>query len=184
MFKEFMISISYNKYNYYTFTNMNKFNTHTIKKSIKPLMMISVITTATNMNASAFNFGLKSEDINDGSISTNSLFSCVGAAINCINTNQDNNNVVANNTAGVDNGNGNGNGILTCEECLSEALTPEQEALLFANLEVTNIAAACIAIVEEDPTILFQILVNIGLTVDEALALIECLGLEAPVIRG
>lgn len=89
---------------------MKKFNTHTVKKSIKPLMMISVVatllmaamgTTNTNMNASAFNFGLKSKDVNTGSIDTNSLFSCTGAAINCINTNQNNNNEIANNTAVV-----------------------------------------------------------------------------------
>jgi hypothetical protein len=170
---------------------MNKFNKHTVKKSIKPLMMISVIatlliaamgTTASNMNASAFNFGLKSNDVNDWSISTNSLFSCVGAAINCVNTNEGNNNVVANNTAVVGNDNGNGNGILTCEECLSEALTAEQEALLFANLEVTNLADACVEIVLEDPTVLFQILVNIGLTPETALELLACLDIDAPVL--
>ena len=43
------------------------------------------------MNANAFNFGLISDDINTGSIDTDSLFSCVGAAITCINSNQDNN---------------------------------------------------------------------------------------------
>ncbi|CAN5621227.1 hypothetical protein BH23THE1_BH23THE1_17590 [soil metagenome] len=156
-------------------------------------MMISVIatlliaamgTTATNMNASAFNFGLKSNDVNDGSISTNSLFSCVGAAINCVNTNEGNNNVVANNTAAVGNGNGNGNGngILTCEECLSDALTADQQVLLFANLEVTNLAQACVAIALEDPTVLFQILVNIGLSVDAALELLACLDIDAPVV--
>ena len=55
--------------------------------------------STTTMNANAFNFGLKSNDVNSGSIDTDSLFSCVGAAIQCINTNQDNNNEVANNTA-------------------------------------------------------------------------------------
>ncbi|CAN5856854.1 hypothetical protein BH23THE1_BH23THE1_31470 [soil metagenome] len=59
---------------------------------IATLLIAAMGTTATNMNASAFNFGLKSKDINDGSISTNSLFSCVGAAINCVNTNEGNNN--------------------------------------------------------------------------------------------
>ena len=86
---------------------MNKFNTHSTKKSLKPLLTISAIATlliaamslTTTTNANAFNFGLKSEDINDGSIDTDSLFSCVGAAINCINTNQNNNNEIANNTA-------------------------------------------------------------------------------------
>jgi hypothetical protein len=168
---------------------MNKFNKHTVKKSIKPLMMFSVIATllmaaisttaTTNMNASAFNFGLKSKDINDGSISTNSLFSCTGAAINCINTNQGNNNEIANNTAVVD----NGNGILTCEECLSEALTLEQQAALLAALDVTNLAAACIAIAELDATDLLTILTgNVGLSLDAALELLACLDIDAPPV--
>ncbi|TVP40003.1 hypothetical protein [Candidatus Nitrosocosmicus arcticus] len=88
---------------------MNKLNTPTIKKSLKPLMAISVIATlliaaigmTTTTNANAFNFGLKSNDVNDGSIDTDSLFSCVGAAIACLNTNQNNNNEIANNTAVV-----------------------------------------------------------------------------------
>lgn len=88
---------------------MNKFNTHSTKKSLKPLLTISAIATlliaamslTSTTNANAFNFGLKSEDINDGSIDTDSLFSCVGAAINCLNTNQNNNNEIANNTAVV-----------------------------------------------------------------------------------
>lgn len=88
---------------------MNKLNTHTIKKSLKPLMAISAIATlliaaigmTTTTNANAFNFGLKSNDVNDGSIDTDSLFSCVGAAIACLNTNQNNNNEIANNTAVV-----------------------------------------------------------------------------------
>jgi hypothetical protein len=170
---------------------MNKFNKHTVKKSIKPLMMISVVatlliaamgTTTTNMNASAFNFGLKSKDTNSGSISTDSLFSCVGAAINCVNTNQDNNNVVANNTASVDNG--NGNGILTCEECLSEALTPGQQAELLVSLGVDNLAEACVSIAQLDATALLDILVGeVGLTLDAALELLACLDIEVPVIR-
>ncbi len=86
---------------------MNKFNTHSTKKSLKPLLTISAIATlliaamslTSTTNANAFNFGLKSKDVNDGSIDTDSLFSCVGAAINCLNTNQNNNNEIANNTA-------------------------------------------------------------------------------------
>jgi hypothetical protein len=85
---------------------MNKFNTHSTKKSLKPLLTISAIATlliaamslTATTNANAFNFGLKSKDVNTGSIDTDSLFSCVGAAINCVNTNQDNNNVVTDNT--------------------------------------------------------------------------------------
>ena len=99
MFNEFELRMSYNKYDYYTFNNMNKLNTYSTK-SLKPLMVISAIATllmaamsvSTITNANAFNFGLKSKDVNDGSIDTDSLFSCVGAAIACVNTNQNNNN--------------------------------------------------------------------------------------------
>jgi hypothetical protein len=109
MFNEFVLRISYNIYIYYTITNMNKFNTHTTTKSLKPLLTISAIATLLiaamsltgTTNANAFNFGLKSKDVNSGSIDTDSLFSCVGAAINCVNTNQDNNNVVTDNTVVV-----------------------------------------------------------------------------------
>jgi hypothetical protein len=84
---------------------MYKFNT--LKKSLMSVMVFSVIATlliaamgsTTTTMANAFNFGLKSNDVNSGSIDTDSLFSCVGAAIQCINTNQDNNNELANNTA-------------------------------------------------------------------------------------
>ena len=90
---------------YYGFV-MYKLSRDILKISIKHLMVISAIATllmanismTTTMNANAFNFGSKIQDVNDGSIDTDSLFSCVGAAIQCINTNQDNNNVVANNT--------------------------------------------------------------------------------------
>jgi hypothetical protein len=85
---------------------MNKVSRDTLKKSTKHLMVISTIATlliaamgiTTTTNANAFNFGLLSEDVNTGSIDTNSLFSCVGAAINCINENEENNNVIANNS--------------------------------------------------------------------------------------
>lgn len=77
-----------------------------LKNSSKHLMVISAIATllitamglTSTTNANAFNFGLESKDITEGGIDTDSLFSCVGAAIACINTNQDNNNVVANNS--------------------------------------------------------------------------------------
>jgi len=84
---------------------MYKVSIDTLRKSTKPLMVIStiatllmaVMSTMPIMNSSAFNFGLLSKDDNIGSIDTNSLFSCVGAAITCINENEDNNNVIANN---------------------------------------------------------------------------------------
>lgn len=88
---------------------MNKINKYSSRKSLKPLLTVSVIATlliatmsiTTATNANAFNFGVKSNDVTDGSIDTDSLFSCVGAAIACLNTNQNNNNEIANNTAVV-----------------------------------------------------------------------------------
>lgn len=62
-------------------------------------LLIAAMDSTTTTIANVFNFGLDSNDVNSGSINTNSLFSCVGAAIHCINTNQDNNEEVANNTA-------------------------------------------------------------------------------------
>jgi len=61
-------------------------------------LLMAVMSTMPVMNSYAFNFGLISKDDNIGSIDTNSLFSCVGAAITCINENEDNNNVIANNS--------------------------------------------------------------------------------------
>lgn len=61
-------------------------------------LLMAVMSTMPIMNSSAFNFGLLSKDVNSGSIDTNSLFSYVGAAITCINENEDNNNVIANNS--------------------------------------------------------------------------------------
>lgn len=62
------------------------------------LLMVT-IGIATTMNANALNFGLISEDNNTGSVDTDSLFSYIGAAITCINSNQDNNNIFTNDTS-------------------------------------------------------------------------------------
>ncbi len=84
---------------------MNKLNTNSTKKTLKPLLAISAIATllivalslTSTPNANAFNFGLNSEDVNSGSLDTDSLFSCVGAAIQCLNSNEDNDSVVNDN---------------------------------------------------------------------------------------
>jgi hypothetical protein len=61
-------------------------------------LLMAPMSIATTVNANAFNFGLLSEDDNFGSIDTNSLFSCVGRAITCVNENERNNNVRTNNS--------------------------------------------------------------------------------------
>jgi hypothetical protein len=65
--------------------------------SVIATLLIAAMGITTTTNASAFNFGLLSKDDNLGSIDTDSLFSCVGAAITCVNENEENNNVIANN---------------------------------------------------------------------------------------
>ena len=62
------------------------------------ILMVTIGITTT-MNANALNFGLISEDDNTGSVDTDSLFSYIGAAITCINSNQDNNNIFTNDTS-------------------------------------------------------------------------------------
>ena len=76
-----------------------------ILKSLRPLMVISTIATLLIaaissmpiLNSSALDYVLKSNDNNSGSIETHSLYNCVGEAKICINNNEGNNNVNANN---------------------------------------------------------------------------------------
>ncbi len=164
---------------------MYKVSRDTLKKSTKPVMIFSVIATlliatmsiTTTMNANAFNFGLKSNDVNSGSIDTNSLFSCVGAAINCVNTNQDNNNVVANNSAGQSNPPGPPP---TCIECYTNNLTPEQIASI-ENIHGVNFEQFCdqLSDLTEDEFIrqvygLGYFAANLGVDADAVEAMVNC----------
>jgi hypothetical protein len=163
---------------------MNKFNTHSTKKSLKPLLTISAIATlliaamslTTTPNANAFNFGLKSEYINDGSIDTDSLFSCVGAAINCINTNQNNNNEIANNTAVVPVPGPVGD----CEACFVDRLNPTQlgnlKFVLGLPVDAPN-ELLCTTIDDMTFTELFDAITEpvVGVTDAVAINIINCL---------
>ncbi len=151
-----------------------------------------------NMNANAFNFGLKSEDVNSGSIDTDSLFSCVGAAIQCINTNQENNNVVANNTA-TNNGNNGGNGggntplpddFVCTDECFAQFSQTELNAVAVAlgvqlgpneNASLTDICLAIEAIGTVEALILA--LDEAGLSVTTIVELLTCLDIEITALE-
>ena len=84
---------------------MNKGSTGILKKLTKPLVAISTIAILLMdfisglpiMKSSALDPGLISRDINSGNIDTNSLFSCVYAAVTCINENENNNDEITNN---------------------------------------------------------------------------------------
>ena len=130
---------------------MYKVTRDTLRKPTKHLMVISTIATlliaamgiTTTTNASAFNFGLLSKDDNLGSIDTDSLFSCVGAAINCVNENEENNNVIANNNEETPIPPPPPSVPSTCEECFTFNLTPE-EMILLEDLSGNTIGEVCL----------------------------------------
>ncbi len=68
-----------------------------------------------------------------------------------------------------------------CEECLTEVLTPEQQAELLLELEAANLAEACVAIADMDAFTLIEIFANIELSPEEIEVLLECLGVEIPI---
>jgi hypothetical protein len=98
------------------------------------LLIVSFNVNSNSMDVNAIDFGMISKDDNVGSIDTESLFNCFGAAITC-----DNDNVVNNNVT-INDGN-NPVEPLTCEECFTNNLTPEQIEMIE---ELAGpIAAAC-----------------------------------------
>lgn len=73
-------------------------------------------------------------------------------------------------------------GFTQSAECLA-ALTEEQQAALFRELNVDSIEEANIAIEELSATTLLQILVDaVGLTTDAAQSVLGCLGIETDLI--
>lgn len=87
--------------------------------AIASVLLISFSVNLNSMDANAIDFGIISKDDNVGSIDTENLFNCFGAAITCDNDNVVNNNVTINN--------GNSPAELpTCEECFTDNLSPEQ----------------------------------------------------------
>jgi len=82
------------------------------------------------MNSSALDLGIISKDNNFGSIDTENLFNCFGAAVTCDNDNTVNNNIDINN--GTNGGGGNEPGTLTVSkeiECASSGGSPSDQAV-------------------------------------------------------
>jgi len=121
--------------------------------AIASLLVMAFNLNTNSIDVNAIDFGLISKDFNVGSIDNDSLFNCVGAAITCDNDNTVNNNVAINN--GTNDGNGGGDGILTCEECFEDNLTPGQLQLLLSYAGGT-LAELCVTIMT-DPSILINI---------------------------
>ena len=84
---------------------MSKKSLGVIKKLTKPILvistvailMIAAISSMPILNSSALDYILISNDNNSGSIERHSLYNCVGEAKICINNNEGNNNINANN---------------------------------------------------------------------------------------
>ncbi len=122
--------------------NKSNINTSKGKVYLTVVAMASLLVMAFNvntnsMNVNAVDFGLISKDFNVGSIDTNSLFNCVGAAITCDNDNTVNNNIAINN--GTSGNNPPPPVPLTCEECFEEHLTTAQLALLSPPSEICSV---------------------------------------------
>jgi hypothetical protein len=158
---------------------MNKASKDNLKKStmlvstIAILLMVTIIST--RMNISAFNIGLLSKDTNIGSIDTSSLFNCVGAAITCDNDNTANNSINQTSSPLTPPN-------LTCEECIANAGLDEiQLNTLRSVFELTlgaSIAEICAEIESLTAAEFIAILVeDVGLSINAANALVECLGL-------
>ena len=151
--------------------NNSRINTSKGKIYLTVVAMASLLVMAfgvntNSMNVNAIDFGLISKDTNIGSIDTNSLFNCVGAAITCDNDNTVNNNIAINN--GTNGGNGGGDDPLTCEECFEENLTPAQMQSLELALDATR-AEICEILMMGDPSRLAQVedtLLIIGVDAD------------------
>ena len=147
--------------------------------------MLAFNVNTNSMNVNAFDLGLISKDNNIGSIDTDSLFNCVGAAITCDNDNTVNNNVAINNGT-----NGEGNTPLPpidpilCEECISNTELLSVGQLIDLSVALTSDPGAsysqiceaidAIATVED----LVVILNEVGLTAEEIVALLSCLEIE------
>ena len=162
--------------------NKSNMNTSKGKMYLTVVAMASLFLMAfnvnSNMNANTNAYASIFSDIQHADDIGQSL-ECVIVVVGC----DGQGSVGSSGDVNIGSGDNNGNGHPSiCEECLSEALTPEQEALLLLELEVSNLAEACVAIGELDATALLTILTGIGLTVDAALELLACLGIELPVL--
>jgi hypothetical protein len=141
--------------------------------TIAILLMVTITSTST-MNSSALDLGLISKDNNFGSIDTENMFNCFGAAITCDNDNTVNNNIAINNGT-----NGGGGNPLTCEECFTENLTPEQiETLLDAGFGFGPTPQTACGVLMEFPNLLANLetrLLEIGIDASVVAEIIACI---------
>lgn len=155
--------------------------------AIASLLVMAVNVSANSLNVNALDFGLISKDTNVGSIDTDSLFNCFGAAITCDNDNTVNNNVAANNGT---NGNNGFNPdtplppLENCETCFQALPTAQQESIVTA-VGLVNPATpdlVCDALDELD-TIgeLVLLLDGAGLSAQSIVNFMDCLGIDITI---
>ena len=139
------------------------------------LLVMAFNVNTNSMNVNAIDFGLISKDTNIGSIDTSTLFNCVGAAITCDNDNTVNNNI------SMDNGASQPNEPPTCEECLTNYLTPEEIAMLVEE-GLIGVEPYCAHLTDLTPEQLVAelngfegFMVSEGIDPDTAEAVVDCL---------
>ena len=155
------------------------------------LLMMAFNVNTNSMNVNAFDLGLISKDNNLGSIDTDSLFNCFGAAITCDNDNTVNNNI------SVNNGTNGGNGetpidpdtplppveLTDCSECIS-ALGPDVLVDLRAALDLSPTATPvdiCFTLDALGTVGAVIAALNGEVSVDVIVEVLACLGVEITV---
>lgn len=139
--------------------------------AIASLLVIGFSTSTNSINVNALDLGLISKDNNVGSIDTDSLFNCFGAAITCDNDNKVNNNVAANNGTSQP----NGPDASPCVQCFIEAnLTPGDQQAIFEVYGVTSFEELCNTLSGDDLAVVFDQLSAI-IDIDDASAIVNCL---------
>ena len=179
-----------NQYNY-LYYNMSKsiFNSSN-KLAVMVVAIASVLLAGMGMNSATYALirGDEFPVINADDVGQS--LECVIVVVGCDGTGSvgssgdtiiGSNNGNANNNTNGNNGNG---GLQSCEECF-DALTSVQMTALLDALDVSSEADLCVDIENGNITafVLFDALVSdsVGLSVDAALEILDCLGLESPI---
>lgn len=152
------------------------------------LLVMAFNVNTNSMNVNAFDVGLLSKDNNLGSIDTDSLFNCFGAAITCDNDNTVNNNINVNNGT-------NGETpidpntplppveLTDCSECIS-ALGPDVLVDLRAALDLSPTATPvdiCFTLDALGTVGAVIAALNGEVSVDVIVEVLACLGVEITV---
>jgi hypothetical protein len=145
--------------------------------AIATLLVMAFSSNTYSLNVDALDLGLISKDTNIGSIDTDSLFNCVGAAITCDNDNTVSNNVATNNGTSQP----NGPDASPCVQCFINAnLSPAQQQSIFEVYGVTSFENVCNILSGAEVSVVFDQLSTL-IDVDEASAIVNCL-LEAGIL--